>query len=32
MEEGNDAHKNNKTYKEEPDQVQKTNYIDWTSG
>jgi hypothetical protein len=25
-------HKNNKTYKEKPDQVQKTNYIDWTCG
>jgi hypothetical protein len=24
--------KNNKTYKEEPGQVQKTNYIDWMSG
>jgi hypothetical protein len=31
-EEGNHVHKNNKTYKEEPDQVQKTNNIDWTSG
>jgi hypothetical protein len=31
-EEGNHTHKNNKTYKEDPGQVQKTNYIDWTSG
>jgi hypothetical protein len=30
--EGNHIHKNNKTYKEEPSQVQKTDYIDWTSG
>jgi hypothetical protein len=31
-EERNHIYKNNKTYKEEPGQVQKTNYIDWTSG
>jgi hypothetical protein len=30
--EGNHIHKNNKTYKEEPGQVQKTNHIDRTSG
>jgi hypothetical protein len=29
---GNHIHKNNKTYKEEPGQVQKMNYIDWMSG
>jgi hypothetical protein len=28
---GNNNTKNNKTYIDEPGQVQKTNYIDWTS-
>jgi hypothetical protein len=32
MEEGNHMHKNDIKYKEEPGQVQKMNYIDWTSG
>jgi hypothetical protein len=31
-EEGNHIYKNKKTYREEPGQVQKTNYIDWTGG
>jgi hypothetical protein len=33
MEEGNHIYnKNNKTYKEEPGQVHRMNYIDWMSG